>query len=517
MNVFSATPTRQYLALDLGATSGRAMLGAWDGRQLAIRELSRFRNAPLPGAHGLVWPFAQIMSGCVAGIAQGAAAGPLAGVACDAWAVDHGLLDDEGQLLAPPFSYQDAHRTQSGAEELRRFLSPRELFQQAGSPYIAISTAHQLLATRAMAPGLLQRAEHLLMLPELVAHALCGATAGEFSSASTTALCDWRTRAWNRPLLRRLALPDRILPPLREAGVPLAPLRTELRHAHGLPDVQVHLVAGHDTASAVIGSGGAPTGELVISSGTWLMLAVRVDQPNLSEAAFSRTIGAYGLPGGAWMMVAGIMGLYLLERLRSEEAWPEIPELCSLAEQAPALAALFDPTDEALTGPGRLRQLLQQQAGTHGTVLPENTGTLARSVMEVLALYAAESVELLEALSGISIRRLHVVGGGVRNRLLNQMLADATDRPVLAGDAEAAARGNVALQLLATGEAGSLAEACTIAREGTPLTEYEPRPGDWPAARARFAVLRAQRGSVDQQPGEGVADAGTVAGTARGI
>jgi rhamnulokinase len=479
-----------HLAIDLGAGSGRAILGRFVADGLRTREVHRFVYPPRPEAGHLRWPMAQITAGIEAGLAAGRAAaaadGPgLRSVGVDGWGVDYGIVDGAGRLLEAPVCYRDPARTAHMEDVLERV--PRaDLYARTGIQFLPFNTVYQLWDH--VREGLPRGAARLLMVPDLLHQFLAGVAVNEYTNASTTQLLDARRRDWDDALFERLSLPRSLVETPVEPGTVLGPLRPDLGQA-----LDVVAPATHDTASAVAGTPLRP-GWAYVSSGTWSLVGVERRAPVLGKdacrASFTNEGGVYGTV----RFLKNVMGLWILEGCRRD--WDKgagAPGLSSLVEAASRLespAGLVFPDDPRFFNPESMTAAVAEALRETGQAVPDDPARLARVVLDSLALRYASVLETIERLTGEAVLGIHVVGGGSRNAYLNQATADAAGRPVLAGPAEATALGNLALQAIATGAIGSLSEARAAIERSHPPRLFEPRPGGLGRdARERYARL----------------------------
>lgn len=480
-----------HLAFDLGAGSGRAMLGRVSAAGVALEELHRFHYAPVERDGHLRWPFAAVLAGVEAGLR--AAAGEVESVGVCSWGVDYGLVDAEGVLLEDPIAYRD-HRTDGEVERVLERVPRREIFERTGLQFLPFNTLFQLHAhARA---GLPRAARRLLMIPDLVHHALGGAARGEYSNASTTQLVDVRTRAWDDELFARLGLPRELMPELVEPGTPLGPLAPGPGRPAGA--IRVIAPATHDTASAVAGIP-LEAGWAYISSGTWSLVGIERSAPLVSEAAFRANFTNEGGAFGTIRFLKNVMGLWILESCRRE--WQQAGRSVGLEALLAAAAALdappgvVFPDDPRFFNPASMTaELRDALAATPGEPVPDDPARLARVVLDSLALRYASVLETIEGIAGERVPGVHVVGGGSLNDYLNQATADACGRPVLAGPVEATATGNVLLQAIACGRIGSLAEGRRLVARSAALRRFEPRERPWLAGlRERYRELESRQ------------------------
>jgi rhamnulokinase len=488
-------PVSHYLAFDLGAGSGRAMLGRVSEEGLELAELHRFHYPPETRDGHLRWPFGRILDGIEAGLrrARGAAGGPIESLGVCSWGVDYGLVDEGGRLLEDPITYRD-HRTDGVRERVLQQVKQAEIFERTGIQFLQFNTLFQLHAH--VRAGLPAGARRLLMIPDLCHHALCGSLSGEYTNASTTQLLDLRTRGWADDLIARLGLPRELMPELVEPGTPLGALGPRFSPALGPGPIPVVAPATHDTASAVAGAPLLP-GWAYISSGTWSLVGIERQAPLVGEAVaranFTNEGGAYG----TIRFLKNVMGLWILESCRREwEATGFAVALEPLLEAAAALdrgPGVVFPDDPRFFSPASMTAELQSALEASGQRAPDQPAQLTRVILDSLALRYASVVATIESLAGEPVPGVHVVGGGCRNDYLNQATADAAGRPVVSGPVEATATGNVLLQAIAAGRLDSLAEGRSLVALRAELRRFEPRkrPG-LAALRRRYLELEAR-------------------------
>lgn len=495
--------TTDYLAIDLGAESGRGLLGRFDGERIALEELHRFPNGPVRMLDTLHWDAPRLFEDIKVALRKAATAAPgLDGLGVDTWGVDFGLVGRGDTLLGNPVHYRDA-RT-DGMMEAAFARVPRErIYQLTGLQFLPFNTAYQLLALRLANSPLLEVAETLLMMPDLFGWLLTGRRAGERTDASTTQLLDPTTGAWSDELCRGLDLPRSILPDLIDPGAELGPLRKSVADELGIGRPLTVLVPGtHDTASAVAavpavggpGSSSGPPDWCYLSSGTWSLLGAEVSRPVINAATLAANFTNEGGVAGTTRLLKNIMGLWLVQE--SRRTWARAgrefgyDELVPRAEAARPFAALIDPDDPSFLAPGDMPARIAAFCTRTGQAPPADEGAVVRCCLESLALKYRWAIDRIEQILGTTIRTIHVVGGGSRNALLCQFTADACGRPVHAGPVEATAIGNVLLQAMARGKLATLAEARAVVARSFPVTVYEPRDtAAWLDAAGRFQAL----------------------------
>jgi rhamnulokinase len=491
-------PALRLVAVDLGAESGRAVVGTFDGKRLALDVVHRFPNVPVTLAGTLHWDFLRLFGDVVAGLRRAAAGGPVASLGVDTWGVDFGLLDDRGRLLGNPVHYRDV-RT-SGMPDLAFPTVPREeIYRTTGIQFMPINTLYQLLSMVRAGDPMLRSADRLLMTGDLFAHFLCGSSVAEYTNASTSQCLDLFTRDWARPLLERLGIPTGFLPEIVQPGTVLGPLLPAVAEAGGLAGARVIAPGSHDTASAVVGAPLTSRGTAFLSSGTWSLVGLEVAAPVVSDVTLAANLTNEGGVADTIRLLRNVMGLWLIQESR-RALWPAgdgptYEQLGGLAEAAPAFTAFIDPDDERFLRPGDLPARVRAFCRETGQPEPADTGTLMRVLLESLALRYARAIDELSAASGYPIEAIHVVGGGSNHRLLCHLTAGATGLPVRAGPAEATAIGNIAVQAIAAGELASVAEARELVARSFRMTTYDPS-GDWTGARARFAAICARSSNL---------------------
>jgi len=493
--------TTNFLAVDIGASSGRVMVGRWDGARFALDELHRFPNGPVEEGGHLHWDAGRLWQEIQAGIAAYAAhdGAPLAGLGIDTWAVDYGLLDAGGRLLGNPFHYRD-RRTEGVPALVDGVVPPAELYAVTGIQRLPLNTLYQLAAAARSDDGLLAAADTLLLMPDLFHFWLTGRRAAEYTNATTTMVLDARERRWAADILERLSVPARLLPPIVEPGTILGPILPAVRDAVGLRhDVPVIAVGTHDTASAVAAVPGLDERSAYISSGTWSLVGVELPAPILSAEAQRLNFTNEGGVAGTIRLLKNVGGLWLLQEC--QRRWREAgrsyswPELVTLAEAAPPLGPLIDPDDPAFLAPADMPAAIAAYCARTGQPAPDGVGATVRCCVESLALKYRWVVAALERLTGRPIETLRVVGGGSQNALLCQLTADACARPVVAGPAEGTALGNILVQAIAVGALPDLAAGRAAVAASVEQTAYAPRDvAHWGEAIERFAALMGAQG-----------------------
>ena len=460
-------------AVDLGASSGRVMAGTVGPGELALEEVHRFPNGGVRAGPRLYWDILGIYRETLAGIR---AAGAVSGIGIDSWAVDYGLLDSSGALLGNPVHYRDP-RTDGVLERVASEIPARELYDVTGLQQLPFNTLYQLVSEG----DRLAAASTMLLIPDLLGYWLTGAIGAERTNASTTQLYDVRTRSWAVALAARVGIPPGLLPPLRDPGdlVGVA-----------LDHVPVVAVGSHDTASAVVAVPATPGSRFAyISSGTWSLVGLELDRPELGDAALAANFTNEGGVDGTIRFLRNVMGLWVLtETLRTWSAADDLPALLAAAASAPALAAVVDIDSPVFLPPGDMPARITSECLRTGQHPPSSRGAMVRCILDSLALAYRRTVRQAASLTGGAVDVVHIVGGGARNALLCQLTADACGVPVVAGPVEAAALGNVLVQARALGAPlPDLAAMRALVRETQPVRQYLPSVrSDWAAVEARL-------------------------------
>jgi rhamnulokinase len=467
----------QYLAFDLGAESGRALLGRLESGRLAVEELHRFANDPVTTNGELHWDVLRLwheMQRALALAAQRSA--PLDGIGVDTWGLDYALLGERGTLLENPYHYRDT-QTDGMMDEVFKRVPPDDIYAMTGVQFMQVNGLYRLFTEQQRTPKLLSAAETLFTIPDLFNFWLTGVAAAEFTNATTTQFFDPRQGDWSRELLSRLGIPTHFLTPVIPPGTVLGALRDDVARKAGLAKVQVIAPACHDTGSAVAAIAGA--GESVfISSGTWSLLGTEIRAPIINKEAQALNFTNEGGVCGTFRLLKNIMGLWLLQRSRHD--WQRAghtyayDDLAEMALASPPFESLVDPDAPLFLHPDDMPEAIRRFCLQSGQPVPNTPADVTRTVLESLAFKYRLVLERLEHLTSRSYSEIHIVGGGAQNRVLNQFTADATGRRVVAGPIEATALGNIGMQILATRAAESLEEVRAIIARSFPAETFEP-------------------------------------------
>jgi rhamnulokinase len=481
-----------FLAVDLGAESGRAVLGRFNGERITLEEVHRFPNVPVRLPDGLHWDVLQIMAEVKDGIAKATRNGEqIESLGVDAWGVDFALLDRDGCLISNPYHYRDL-RTEGMQERAFDRMPKEEIYETTGIQFMPINTLYQLLAMEGS--PLLQAAQTLLLIPDLIGYWLTGEKACEFTIASTTQLCDARSGRWARDLIETMGFSGSIFAEIIPPGTQLGPLLPGVAEETGVKGgFPVTAVASHDTASAVVAVPAESENFAYISSGTWSLVGVELPEPAIALEGLHANFTNEGGFGGTTRFLKNVMGLWLLQECR--RTWARegrdysYEELTRLAEAVPVAGSLLDPDHPSFLPPGDMPGRIRRFCRKTGQSLPEEPGSVVRCVLESLALKYRWALERAEEITGRRAEVIHVVGGGVQNTLLCQLTADATRRPVRAGPVEATALGNLMVQAYARGYLGSLEEIRAAVRSSSvEVHDYQPTgcADEWDEAYERL-------------------------------
>lgn len=479
---------KPYLAFDFGAESGRAVLAHLHSGVLTTEEVHRFANEPVEYGASLHWDVPRLWLEVRKAFASLENL-QLSGIGVDAWGVDYALLGERGELLQNPFHHRDS-RTRGVMEEVFRRVPKEEIYAATGIQFMPINTLYQLVAAKRDTPILLRTAEHLVTVPDLFNYWLTGKAVCEFTNATTTQLVNPLTRTWATELMERLELPSSLPSPIVEPGSVIGPLLTGITRTSSLSSTPVIATASHDTGSAIAAIS-ARDGTAFISSGTWSLVGTELDAPVLTPQALQLNFSNEGGVCGSTRFLKNVMGLWILQCCR--RSWAErgqvydYRELLELAGREAPFLHLIDPDDQSFLRPPDMLAAIDQYCARTQQPAPLRPGAYVRAIAESLALKYRHVIRNLEYVSKKAIAEIRVVGGGSKNRFLNQFTADATGRRVLAGPAEAAALGNIGIQILATGEASSLREVRAIVDRSFPTEVFEPIETDkWEAQIERF-------------------------------
>ncbi len=489
---------KTYLAVDLGAESGRVMAGGFDGKKIGLQQFHRFSNGPVNIAGTLRWNLTSLWSEIQNGLREAASQlkGSAVSVGVDTWGVDFVLMNKNDELLGQPWNYRDS-RTDGMIQKACSRVPRAEIFAETGMQFHQINSLYQLLAMQERDPELLDHAERFLMVPDFFHWCLSGSRVVEFTNATTTQMLSATTRDWACDLLRKFELPTDIFPEIVTPGANLGTLRNEVADYTGLGKLNVVTPATHDTGAAVAAVPTTRTGKpdwAYISSGTWSLMGVEVQDAILTPKALEYNVTNEGGVDGTYRVLKNIMGLWLVQRCKVAFAARgndiDYAELTRLATEAAPFRSLVEPDRAEFLGPPDMPEAIAAECRRTGQPVPETEGQFVRCALESLALKYRRVLGWMEELTGTRVEVIHIVGGGTQNQLLNQFTANACGRTVFTGPIEATALGNVLLQARAAGDISSLSEIREVVRSSEAIGEYTPQDSAaWDDAWGRFQQL----------------------------
>lgn len=484
------------IAFDLGASSGRGMIGHFDGEHLQVEELNRFSNDPVDISGHTYWDILRLYWEIQQGLQKFANSkqGSIASIGIDTWGVDFGLLDFSGQLIGNPYHYRD-NRTEGMFDEAFKRMPRERIYQTTGIAFQKFNTLYQLLSMQLTNPEVLEKASTLLFIPDLLSYFLTGERKTEFTEATTSQLMDAKSRKWSVDLLQAMGIPSHFLTEIDFPGTVRSKIKKDLATLLGIGDVPLIAVATHDTGSAVAAVPGLEGSYAFLSSGTWSLMGVEVDEPVINEKTLRWNYTNEGCVGGKYRLLRNIMGLWIIQECKRywdrRDEISTFGELVQMAEASIPFQALIDPDDDLFYSPGSMPQKVQQFCKESGQYIPQNKGEIVRCIYESLALKYRWSFERLESILDKTLDVLHIVGGGTQNQLLNQFTANALKKPVICGPTEATAIGNIMVQVMALGEVKNQFEIRQIIKNSFPTVDYIPIETEaWDDAYNRFLKIQ---------------------------
>jgi rhamnulokinase len=485
-----------YLAIDLGASSGRGIVGRFDGDRLTLEEIHRFSNDPVTVCGTLYWDILRILHEIKAAIGKCSVAGEkLKSLAIDTWGVDYGLIDKNGRLLESPVHYRD-RRTDGIMERAYEVVPKAELYAETGIQFMPFNTLFQLWADKTGDPEKLERAHNVLLIPDLLNYFLTGERRTEYTIASTSMLLGPGSHDWNRRLIEKFGLPQEIFGTIEEPGTPVGPILREVVDETGgtYENLTVVHTAAHDTASAVVAVPAKERDFIYISSGTWSLMGTELASAETGSEAFAHEFTNEGGAEGKIRFLKNIMGLWLEQESRRQWAREgksyTYDQLSEMAVASQPLRSLIDPSDPVFIAPGDMLRRIADYCKSTGQPVPETPGEVVRCIFDSLALCYRYTADIIDGILGKRTPYIHIVGGGVKEAPLCGFAASACGRPVYAGPVEATAIGNIAVQAIASGELKDVAEARECVRRSFEVKEYLPRDTDmWDQGYERFLKL----------------------------
>ncbi len=487
------TNKKSVLAFDFGASSGRAMLASYEDGKINLREIHRFSNDPVNVCGTLYWDILRLFHEMKQGILKAKQLGGFDSIGIDTWGVDFGLIDSDGKLLENPVHYRDS-RTDGMVEEVFKTVDRDELYKSTGNQIMAINTLFQLYSLKKNRPEILNRADKLLFIPDLLAYFLTGEKHSEYTIATTAQLLSAQTGDWNRELMKKLGLPDDIFCDIIQPGSVHGMLKADICEELGVDSVPVIAIAQHDTASAVAAVPAKNDDFIYVSCGTWSLFGTLLKKPLVNDECVKANITNEGGISSTIRFLKNIMGLWLIQESRRQ--WiregneMSYAELERLALDSKPFSCFIDPDAPDFVKPGNLPKRIRAFCERTGQHVPATTGEVMRCIYESIAFKYRYSLEQIEAITGKKYPAIHIVGGGTKDNLLCRMTASACNTDVFAGPIEATVCGNVAVQLCALGEIESFDSIRSVVENSSDIIKYAPtNPADWDSEYERFKSI----------------------------
>lgn len=482
--------TKRVLAFDFGASSGRAIIGCFDGDKITLEEVHRFSNDPVSVGGTVYWDVLRLFYEIKQGIIKAKIAGGFDSIGIDTWGVDFGLIDSEGKLMENPVHYRDA-RTAGLVDEAFKTMPKEKLYGITGIQFMELNTLFQLIALKKYRPWMLERADKMLFMPDLFGYMLTGKMCAEYSIASTSQLIDLDKRTWSKEILDAFGIKESVFAPLVQPGTVLGELSKEICEECGVDPVPVISVCGHDTQSAITSVPCEDGDFAFLSSGTWSLFGTELDKPIVNETSMNINITNEGGFDGSTGFLKNIIGLWLIQESRrqwkregKEYSYADLEKLALAAEP---FKCFIDPDAPEFVPHGNIPERVREFCRKTGQYVPETVGEIMRCIYESLAMKYRLTFEKLRECTERDYPVIHVIGGGTKDGLLCQMTANSCDRTVKAGPIEATVMGNVAVQLMSDGSVKNIGQARKIVAESSELKTFEPKDTDkWAEAYEDF-------------------------------
>lgn len=485
--------SKRVLAFDFGASSGRAIIGAFDGEKITLEEVHRFSNDPVEVNGTIYWDVLRLFYEIKQGLVKARENGGFESIGIDTWGVDFGLIDSEGCLIENPVHYRDS-RTKGLVEESFGLIPKEKMYGITGIQFMELNTVFQLYSLSKNRPHILERADKLLFMPDLFGYMLSGKKVTEYSIATTSQMIDLKTKGWSDEILSKLGIPRRLLCDIVPSGTVIGEISGAICEECLLPAVKVISVCGHDTQSAITA---VPSGDkdfAFLSSGTWSLFGTELDAPIVNEKSIAMNVTNEGGYNNSTGFLKNIIGLWLIQESRRQFAREgekySYADLERLALEAESFKCFIDPDSPEFVAPGNIPQRVRDFCRRTGQYVPQSVGEIMRCIYESLAMKYRLTLEKLEDCTGKAYPVIYVIGGGTKDTLLCRMTASSCNRRVSAGPVEATVLGNIAVQLLAQGEISSIAQAREIISRSEGVKEYLPvEPEQWAAAYDKFLKI----------------------------
>ncbi len=485
--------TKRVLAFDFGASSGRAIIGCFDGDKITLEEVHRFSNDPVSVGGTVYWDVLRLFYEIKQGIIKAKIAGGFDSIGIDTWGVDFGLIDSEGKLMENPVHYRDA-RTAGLVDEAFKTMPKEKLYGITGIQFMELNTLFQLISLKKYRPWMLERADKMLFMPDLFGYMLTGKMCAEYSIASTSQLIDLDKRTWSKEILDAFGIKESVFAPLVQPGTVLGELSKEVCEECGVDPVPVISVCGHDTQSAITSVPCEDGDFAFLSSGTWSLFGTELDKPIVNETSMNINITNEGGFDGSTGFLKNIIGLWLIQESRrqwkregKEYSYADLEKLALAAEP---FKCFIDPDAPEFVPHGNIPERVREFCRKTGQYVPETVGEIMRCIYESLAMKYRLTFEKLRECTERDYPVIHVIGGGTKDGLLCQMTANSCDRTVKAGPIEATVMGNVAVQLMSDGSVKNIGQARKIVAESSELKTFEPKDTDkWAGAYEDFLKI----------------------------
>lgn len=482
--------TKRVLAFDFGASSGRAIIGCFDGDKITLEEVHRFSNDPVSVGGTVYWDVLRLFYEIKQGIIKAKIAGGFDSIGIDTWGVDFGLIDSEGKLMENPVHYRDA-RTAGLVDEAFKTMPKEKLYGITGIQFMELNTLFQLISLKKYRPWMLERADKMLFMPDLFGYMLTGKMCAEYSIASTSQLIDLDKRTWSKEILDAFGIKESVFAPLVQPGTVLGELSKEICEECGVDPVPVISVCGHDTQSAITSVPCEDGDFAFLSSGTWSLFGTELDKPIVNETSMNINITNEGGFDGSTGFLKNIIGLWLIQESRrqwkregKEYSYADLEKLALAAEP---FKCFIDPDAPEFVPHGNIPERVREFCRKTGQYVPETVGEIMRCIYESLAMKYRLTFEKLRECTERDYPVIHVIGGGTKDGLLCQMTANSCDRTVKAGPIEATVMGNVAVQLMSDGSVKNIGQARKIVADSSELKTFEPKDTDkWAGAYEDF-------------------------------
>lgn len=481
---------KKVLAIDFGASSGRVIVGSFDGSKITLEEIHRFSNDPVSVNGTTFWDVLRLFHEIKQGLIKSKGCGEISSIGIDTWGVDFGLIDKYGQLLENPIHYRDL-RTKGMIEEADKIIPLKKLYEMTGIQFMELNTVFQLLSLAKMRPHILERTDKLLFMPDLFGYMLTGKKTTEYSIATTSQLVDIKTKGWSAEIFEKLGIPQDIMCDIVKSGTVLGELSDSVCEECGLDKIKVVSVCGHDTQSAITAVPCPDKQFAFISSGTWSLFGTELGEPIVNDKAFETNVTNEGGYGESTGFLKNIIGLWLIQESRRQFARDgkqySYADLEREALAAKPFACFIDPDAPEFVPHGNIPERIREYCRRTNQHVPETVGEIMRCIYESLAMKYRQTFEKLCDCTERDYEVIHVIGGGTKDTLLCQLTANACDRDVVAGPIEATVLGNIAVQLLASGDIKSISDARRIIAESENVTKYTPKDtADWAQAYSRY-------------------------------